>query len=271
MRLNKFERIVIMRIGRIQNDYSASGFDLVKNSGLEFVEICRNDDNEAERLIADKESVKEQIIRTGIDVSSVGRWNHNILKNGKIDEERFERYAALLDTAIYLNAKTFVCGCNYDDSLSLFKNYCNAIEFFGRLIERADGRINVAIHNCEWGNFVYSPKQWEVVLGELSKLYIKFDPSHAYNRGSDYLSELSDWCERVAHIHIKGTVHAGKRHVDDPPAGMDDINWRAFFAILYSRGYDGDLSIEPHSGAWLGERGNAGVKFTADYMRQFIM
>ena len=26
-----------MRIGRIQNDYSASGFDLVKNSGLEFV------------------------------------------------------------------------------------------------------------------------------------------------------------------------------------------------------------------------------------------
>ena len=70
---------------------------------------------------------------------------------------------------------------------------------------------------------------------------------------------------------IKGTVHAGKRAVDDPPAGMDDIQWTSLFAILYARGYNGDLSIEPHSKTWRGELGSAGVTFTRDFIKRFMM
>ena len=33
---------VNMRIGRIQNNYTAEGFDLVKEQGLDFIEICCN-------------------------------------------------------------------------------------------------------------------------------------------------------------------------------------------------------------------------------------
>ena len=108
-------------------------------------------------------------------------------------------------------------------------------------------------------------------LDELPELYIKYDASHAYNRNLDYLEQLNDWGERVAHVHIKGTVHAGKRDVDDPPAGMDDIQWSSLFAILYSRGYNGDLSIEPHSKTWQGELGNAGVLFTRNFIKGFMI
>ena len=100
---------------------------------------------------------------------------------------------------------------------------------------------------------------------------IKFDAANAYDRGEDYLGQLSDYGDRVAHIHIKGATHAGKHRVDDPPAGMDDLNWPSLFAILYARKYDGDLSIEPHSGAWLGERSDAGVRFTRDFIRKFMV
>ena len=48
----------------------------------------------------------------------------------------------------------FVCGCNYDESISLWRNYGNAIEFFDALIKRADGRIKVAVQNCNWNNFI---------------------------------------------------------------------------------------------------------------------
>ena len=172
-----------MRLGRIQNNYTQEGFDLVKNSGLQFVEICCNNAEEAAKLIGAKDSVKAQIARTGIDVSCVGRWNHDVQVNGKSDADQKAQYLTLLDTAIDLGAKTFVCGCNYDDSISLFRNYENAISFFGALTERAKGKnIRVAVQNCEWRNFVVSPKQWEVVLGELPELAIKFDASHAYNR-----------------------------------------------------------------------------------------
>lgn len=259
-----------MRLGRIHL-FDDKCFDEVKAQGLDCVEFCRNNDDEARSLIAAKEQVLASMARTGIPVSCVGRWNHNVQKDGKLDMENVSLYKELLDTAVAFGAQTFVCGCNYDESTTRFRNYSNAIDFFNTLTEYAGERIRVAVQNCSWFNFVVSPEQWDIVLPEVKGLGIKFDPSHAYNRGEDYLGLLSDYGEHVYHIHIKGTTHAGKRAVADPPAGMDDIRWSSLFAILYSLGYDGDLSIEPHSGAWLGERAQAGVLFTRDYIRKFMI
>lgn len=260
-----------MRLGLI-SDYSANGFDKVKSMGFQFIELCCNNAEESKALVAKKEDIKEQIARTGIDVSCIGRWNHDLNRDGKIDPEKMEDYFALLDTSIELGAKTFNCGINYDNSISYFKNCVNAIEFFSALVKRAQGSdTKVAVQNCGWNNFVKSPEEWKIILGEVDGLYIKYDASHGYHRGEDYLPQLSDWCERVAHIHIKGITKAGSRPVDDPPAGMDDINWPSIFAILYSRGYDGDLSIEPHSPVWRGELADKGIEFTKKYISQFIV
>ena len=258
-----------MRIGRI-NKYSAEHFDRTKESGLSFIEICCNNAAEADNLINAKEDVKKQIVRTGIDVSSVGRWNHDLNENGKINADKEAQYIALMDAAIELGAKTFVCGINKDDSISLYRNYVNAVEFLGKLVDHADRRIKVAVQNCNWNNFVVSPENWDIVFGEIPELYIKYDPSHAYNRNANYLAELSDWGDRIAHFHVKGTTRAGRRPVDDPPAGMDDIQWGSVFSILYARKYDGDLSIEPHSRTWMGELGNFGIEFTRDFVKKFV-
>ena len=112
-----------MRLGRIQNNYTAEGFDLVAAQGLSFIEICCNNAEEAQALIDAKESVQAEIARTGIDVSCVGRWNHDLQENGGIHEEKLKTYIDLLDTAIELGAKTFVCGINYDESISLYKKH----------------------------------------------------------------------------------------------------------------------------------------------------
>ncbi len=259
-----------MRLGRIKG-YQKKDFEEVKKSGLSFIEVCCNFDNEAEQFISSVEDVKQSIAETGIDISSVGRWNQNVNVAGKLDEKALDLYLRLLDAAIAVGAKTFVCGCNKDDSVSLFQNYQAAIELFKKLLEHANGRIKVAVENCNWNNFIVSPRDWEIVLGELPELMLKYDCSHAYNRGDNYLDELSDWGKRIAHFHIKGTVHAGKHWVDDPPAGMDDIKWGSVFAVLYARGYDGDLSIEPHSATWQGEIGVAGVSFTKEYISKLIL
>jgi sugar phosphate isomerase/epimerase len=60
------------------------------------------------------------------------------------------------------------------------------------------------------------------------------------------------------------------KHVDDPPAGLDQINWGAFMGVLYKVGYDGNLSIEPHSSTWFGKLADPGVAFTVKHMSQFI-
>ena len=52
---------------------------------------------------------------------------------------------------------------------------------------------------------------------------------------------------------------------------MDDIQWSSLFAILYARGYQGDLSIEPHSRVWSGALGEKGVLYTRDFIRGFML
>ncbi len=259
-----------MRLGRIAG-YDEAAFRTVREQGLDFIEICCNNGSEAEACIAAKAATKALIETTGLPVSSVGRWNHDVVEGGALLDERVRSYEALLGTAIALGAGTFACGINYDSSISLYKNYTLAIEFFGRLLAAADGRIRVAVQNCDWNNYIVSPTEWRVILGELPALMLKYDASHAYNRGADYLAEMSEFGERIAHVHIKGTTHAEVRRVDDPPAGMDDIRWPSLFSVLYARGYDGDLSIEPHSATWRGALGDAGIAFTRDYIRRFML
>ena len=259
-----------MRLGLITKP-TAEGFAFARANEMEFIEICCNSAADADAVIQSTEQILDRSQCTGVAVSSVGRWNHDLQKGGKIDQDAAAQYLTLMDSAVKLGARSFVCGVNYDESISLFKNYVNALDFLAMLTEHAKGKdIRVAIQNCSWNNFIVTPKQWEVVLGENPDLYLKFDPSHAYNRHDDYLAELSDYGERVAHFHVKGTTHAGKRSVDDPPAGMDDIAWGSVFSVLYARGYNDDLSIEPHSATWRGALGEAGVRFTRDFIRGFM-
>ena len=261
-----------MRIGRIIFDRTEAGLLAFKNAGLSFAEICLNFTEDDERILKEVDDLRTAIDKSGLPVSCIGRWNHAVQKDGALIESEVARYLSLVDVAGAIGAKTFVVGCNYDATASLYKNYTNAIELFGALCEKAKKYdIRVAVQNCNWNNFVVSPREWEVILGELPDLCIKYDPSHAYGRGGDYLAELSDWGDRVAHVHIKGCVKAGGRPIDDPPAGMDDLNWGAIFAILYARGYNGDLSIEPHSKTWKGELAEAGVAFTKNYIEKFIV
>lgn len=261
-----------MKIGMISG-YHSGGFDFARDSKMEFIEICNNFDSDTENFMKSAESIKANIERTGVLVGSVGRWNHSLNEGGKINREKLKKYIWEMETAAYLGSPVYVCGINRDPSVSMYKNYTAAIEMFGAIIEAAkDKNIKIAVQNCDWNNFIVNPADWDIVLGELDELTIKYDCSHSYNRGNNYLSELSDWCERVSHIHIKGTTHAGgKRWVDDPPAGMDDIKWPSVFSVLYARGYDGGLSIEPHSKTWHGELGAKGINFTYNYISKFLL
>jgi sugar phosphate isomerase/epimerase len=71
-------------------------------------------------------------------------------------------------------------------------------------------------------------------------------------------------------MHVKGTVDIGGGRFDDPPAGMDSINWGLLVAIMRKHGYNGVMSIEPHSETWQGELGAKGIAFTIKMMKQLL-
>lgn len=245
-------------------------FRSVKEKGLEFIELCVND--RSDEFLAHLDDIKEYIARYELPVLSVGRWGGNRITENGICQEELELDMKLIDASAAIGCPVFVTGCNYVEELSYYENCTLAIRFFEKLIEHASKYgVKVATYNCSWDNFVCDADAYKIIHGYLKDLYIKYDPTHCMHSGGDYLKETQDWAARFAHVHIKGGMYiAGKcpwgLGYDDPPAGMDMINWPAFMSLLYVRGYEGELSIEPH-----GKLGMRGLDKTISYMRNLIL
>ncbi len=248
--------------------------------------------------------------RTGVEVGAVGRWASQILdENGDTVEEEWNEVKSVIDFGQKLGAKFYLCSVNLVPTITYYKNITAAIRVLRDIVAYAEPRgMKCAIVNCMMGdNFIRTPNEWKLVLDEVPGLGIKYDPSHSFVHGGEhgaYLRETMEWGGRFTYCHIKGVIQLGdseepqdwekykllkkypqlaeipelrRRHVganpryDNPPAGIDSINWRAFFAALYQHDYDGYLSIEPHSSTWRGEKGEKGVKYTIKYIRDLML
>ena len=259
-------------------------------------------------ITARREELKAASQRTGVEVGAVGRWASHILdENGQVKPAEWDEVKAVIDLGAYLGAKYYLCSVNYVKELSYYKNITAAIQVLGDIVAYAKEKgMETAIVNCCMGdNYIRTPEQWKLVLSEVPGLGIKYDPSHSFVHGGQngaYLEEGLEWGAHFKYCHIKGVIQRGDSRepqqwairdfvtahpelkdelmanafqgnnwYDNPPAGIDVINWRAFFAILYKYGYDGYLAIEPHSPTWRGELGDKGVQYTIRYIRDLML
>ena len=259
-------------------------------------------------LDAAKEELKAASESTGVEVGAVGRWASPVLgPDGEPEPDEWAQVKAVIDFGAYLGAKHYLCSVNYVKELSYYKNITAAIKILNEIVSYAKERgMETAIVNCMMGgNYIRTPEQWKLVLSEVPGLGIKYDPSHSFVHGGQngaYLEEGLEWGAHFKYCHVKGVIQRGDSQepehwairdfamahpelkdellsqafgpdnsYDNPPAGIDVINWRAFFAILYKYGYDGYLAIEPHSATWRGDKGEKGVKYTIKYIRDLMI
>ncbi|MDF2685812.1 MAG: hypothetical protein K0S55_993 [Clostridia bacterium] len=261
-----------MKLGII-NDWSREGFAYAKRKGLSFLEFCVNYNYNVDDFVAKLPEIKKLSLEFGVSVGSIGRWGADrIKKDGTADEKEFKDNLKLIEACAFLGCPVFVCGCNYTNEKS-FEENCNiAIKLFTQFTEYGEKNgVKIAVYNCDWCNFVFGQETWEVIMPKVPLLGIKYDTSHCIARGNDYIKESKYWGNRFYHVHIKGTMIIEGGLYDNPPAGLDQTNWGAFLNMLYTKNYDGGLSIEPHSGYWQGIKGQWGVDFTIKYISQYIM
>lgn len=238
---------------------------------LEFIELCVNDRHEdfLNQLLTTK-TYSEQY---KMPIGSVGRWGQDkISTDGSIIDAELEIELKLIEAAAYLKSPVYVTGCNYVETLSYDENVKAAIAYLEKLINHGKScGVKIATYNCRWNNFIHSELAWTLIHGNLQDLGIKYDTSHCIYAEGDYLAEAKNWGERFEHVHIKGALVVEGERYDDPPAGLDQTDWRSFMAILYTKGYDKGLSIEPHSHYWQGELGEKGIDFTIKFIRGLML
>ena len=245
-------------------------FIRAKEKGLAFVELDVN--HRAEEFLEHLQEVKEYSQKYELPVGAIGRWGSNRICKEGICQDELELEYRLIDSAASLGCGVYITGCNYVEELSYYENCGHAICYFEKLIAYGKEKgVKIATYNCRWNNFVCDPMAFTVIHGYLKELYIKYDPSHCIYDGGDYLQETRDWGDRFLHVHLKGSLVIGGERYDDPPAGLDQTDWGAFLAILYAKGYQGGLSIEPHSSNWHGELGEKGIDYTIRYFRQLML
>ncbi|MFC4777020.1 sugar phosphate isomerase/epimerase family protein [Paenibacillus sp. GCM10023252] len=261
-----------MKLGIIAARQTES-FDEARELGLQFVEFTCNVSDDLTPFFSSIPELRAASERTGVAVGSIGRWGPDrIAADGTVIEEELQMSYALIDAAVELQCPVFVCGCNYVEERSYYENVTSAIHFFNLLIAYGEQKgVRIATYNCHWNSFVVDNQAWSLIHGHLPKLGIKYDPSHARYAGQDYLKEARDWGSRFLHVHLKGSVIIDGKRFDDPPAGLDQTDWPTFIAVLYGSGYEGGLSIEPHSQVWKGELGQKGIQYTIGYMKPFLL
>ena len=159
------------------------------------------------------------------------------------------------------------------EELSYYSNITAAIQYLEKVCQYGEKKgVRTATYNCRWNNFVHSDRAWTLVQGHLPQLGIKYDSSHCIYDHGNYLEEMKKWGKRFYHVHIKGALQSGGERFDDPPAGLDLTDWGAFMGCLYACGYDGLLSLEPHSAIWkAGELGEKGIALSIETIRKYML
>lgn len=245
-------------------------FQKAVSRNLEFIELCVNSNDK--EFLEHLERTKEYSGQYHLPIASVGRWGMDkINKEGIILKEELDIDCKLIEAAAYLGSPVYVTGCNYVQELSYYENVAAAISYFEQLIAHGKAHnVKIATYNCRWNNFVHSDPTWSLIHGHLKDLGIKYDTSHCIYAGGDYLAETKKWADRFYHVHIKGALVIEGERYDDPPVGLDQTDWRSFMAILYAKGYNDGLSIEPHSANWKDELGERGIDFTIKFMKELL-
>lgn len=204
--------------------------------------------------------------------AAVGCWGQDFIsKDAEKRERAVERLMATIEHAAMLGCPVVMTGGGDREGDDLKSKLKDVVEVYKPVMDfAAEKNTKLCFYNCHWENCVTGPAAWDVVLKELPGVGIKFDPSHPYHDGDDPYTHLADYAGHVYHFHAKEVLTAGGKVVDEPMAGQGDFDWGKMIGILYKAGYDGVISIEPHSTTWSGEMRRPGILIAKRELERYL-
>ena len=122
-----------MKLGIIRG-YDDAAFKYVKDHSLDFIEVCTNFDPESENFIAAAEGIKALIDKYEVPILSVGRWNAEVVKDGRISADTVALLKKQIDVVAAIGSPVFNIGVNRDESRLRRSFACATIVAFARSV-----------------------------------------------------------------------------------------------------------------------------------------
>jgi sugar phosphate isomerase/epimerase len=225
----------------------------------------------------DVPALRELIARHGVAISGLGYYPNPLSANREEAEIAVEHLHRLIDAAADLGILIVNSFVGRDPALSVEANWPRFVETWRPLIDHAEHRgIRVGIENCpmlftrdEWPggkNIATTPAIWRKMFEAIPSPHfgLNLDPSHLIWQQIDYIAPLTEFRDRIFHVHAKD-ARIDKKALDDHGVlsypnlwhtpklpGLGDIRWGAFLGALAEVGYDGHVAVEVEDRAFEG-------------------
>lgn len=232
----------------------------------------------------------------GIAISGLGYYPNPLHADGDHRDQVIRHLKKVIVAAGVMQVpvvNTFLGG---DRTLTVDENWERAIQIFPDIVAHArDNGVILSFENCpmifsndEWPsghNIAYSPKIWRRIFETWDEdVGMNFDPSHLVWQMIDQARFISEFGDRMVHVHAKdlmidhdglyenGVMSVGMGWQVPRMPGLGDVNWAEIFAGLYRAGYDDHIIIEHEDRDFEGSDNKIkrGFLLARDVLRPFI-
>lgn len=233
----------------------------------------------------------------GVFLSGLGYYPNPLASDPAEAEAAIGHLQRVIEAAAALGVGVVNSFVGRDPKATVEANWPRFLEVWRPLVRHAEERgVRIGIENCpmlftadEWPggkNLATSPAIWRRMFAEIpsSGFGLNFDPSHLVWTGMDYLRPLTEFRDRLVHVHAKD-ARLDRAALDDHGVmaypklwhtpklpGQGDVRWGAFFGTLADAGYDGPVCVEVEDRAYEGslDRRKEALRISRRYLEQFL-
>lgn len=304
-----------MKLGVVSAIFAQQTFEemiaIVAENGLECVEVACWPQGKAERRYAGVSHIDTQHLTAekaaallaichekGVEISALAYYPNPLDEDLVKRKTIIEHLYTIIDAASLLNVNLVTTFIGRMPSKSVAENLKEVAIVWPPIIKYAEEKgVRIAIENCpmyftedEWPggqNLMTTPNIWREVFELLDSDFIglNYDPSHFVWQQIDYLKPLTEFKEKIFHVHYKDIKlypdKLAEVGVMAPPLtfmapklpGLGDVDWGKYVSALTDIGYDGYTCIEIEDKAF--EKNEEDVKksvtLSTHYLRNYVI
>lgn len=259
--------------------------------------VCHID---ADRVIAEetyRKHILEYVEKKKIELSALAYYPNILDGNEEKRKGNITHLKKVIDAASCLGVSVVTTFVGRNQTKTVEENFEEFDAVWPELIRFAEKRkIKIAIENCpmlfgreQWPggqNLMTTPVIWRELFKriESDSFGLNFDPSHFVWQKLDYIKPVSEFKEKLFHIHFKdikllrdkleeyGTMAYPLDYMSPKIPGLGDVDWGKYVSALTDAGYDGYACIEIEDRAFEGSREKVkkSLILSKRYLEQFV-
>ncbi|MDA0203719.1 MAG: sugar phosphate isomerase/epimerase [Acidobacteria bacterium] len=275
-----------MQLGFVSAILADQSFEQViefaARAGFDCVEVMCWPQGKAERRYAgvthidvtdlkksDATYINDLLKSAGVSISSLGYYPNALSPDRDEAKAAVAHLRKVIRASALLGINKVTAFVGRDFTKSVEGNWARFVKTWTPLIQYAEDRgVWVGIENCpmlfssdEWPsgkNLAHSPAIWRRMFADIPSKYfgLNYDPSHMIWQQMDEIAPITEFADRIRHVHAKD-VRVDWDRLNDvgvlalPPdfhtpklPGLGDVDWGGFFSALTDAGYNGTVCIE---------------------------